>query len=60
MQQTIAYLASCPPEGTSALFVVVRDADPAAAVGALKPYKGRVYETSFDEETEEELRNVLK
>ncbi len=46
--------------GTSALFVVVRDADPAAAIGALKPYTGKVYETSFDEETEGELRRVLK
>ena len=46
--------------GSSALFVIVRDASPAAAIGALKPYEGNLYQTSFDAETEKELRHVLK
>jgi uncharacterized membrane protein len=45
--------------GTSALFVVVRDADPDVAVAALKPYKGTVRHTSFPPEAEEELRRIL-
>ena len=45
---------------SSALFVLVRDADPAAAMGTLRPYLGNLYQTSFDEETEKELRHVLK
>ncbi len=59
-KNTIKQVEADMQPGTSALFVVVQDADPAAAIGALKPYKGKVYETSFDEETQEELRNVLK
>jgi uncharacterized membrane protein len=46
--------------GSSALFVVVREAEPAAAMGALRPYRGNIYETSFDDETEKELRRILK
>jgi len=46
--------------GSSALFVILRDADPAAAMGALRPYEGNLYQTSFDEEIEKELRHVLK
>jgi len=45
--------------GTSALFVVVRDANPNAALAALKPYKGEVYQTSLPAEAEESLRRVL-
>jgi uncharacterized membrane protein len=45
---------------SSALFVVVREAEPAAAMGALRPYQGNIYETSFDDETEKELRRILK
>ncbi len=46
--------------GTSALFIVVRDANPNAAIAALKPYKGKVYHTSLPPEAEEELRRMLK
>lgn len=46
--------------GTSALFVIVRDAEPDVAVAALRPYKGTVLQTSFPPEAEEELRRILK
>jgi len=59
-KDTIKQVEADMQPGTSALFVVVRDADPAAAMGALRSYKGKVYETSFDEDTEGELRHVLK
>jgi uncharacterized membrane protein len=45
--------------GTSALFLIVREANPNAAMAALKPYKGTVRHTSFPPEVEEELRRVL-
>lgn len=45
---------------TSALFVVVRDSNPNAAIAALRPYKGEVFHTSLDPEAEETLRRVLK
>jgi len=45
--------------GTSALFFIVREANPNMALAALKPYKGTVRHTSFPPETEEELRRVL-
>ena len=44
---------------TSALFLIVRDANPAAVVAALKPYKGEGYHTSLDPEDEETVRRVL-
>lgn len=44
---------------TSALFIIVRDGNPNAAIAALKPYKGEVYHTSYDPEAEESLRHVL-
>ena len=45
--------------GTSALFIIVREANPNAALAALKPYKGTVRHTSVPPETEEELRRIL-
>jgi len=46
--------------GTSALFFILRDADPDVAMAALRPYKGTVRHTTFPSETEEELRRILK
>ena len=45
--------------GTSAVFFIVRDANPDAALAALKPYKGTVRHTSFPPEAEKELRHIL-
>jgi uncharacterized membrane protein len=44
---------------SSAIFVLVREANPVAAIAALKPYKGQVYHTSLPSEAEQELRDIL-
>jgi len=46
--------------GTSALFLIIRQANANAVVAALKPYKGQVLQTSLDPEDEETLRRVLE
>lgn len=46
--------------GTSALAVVFTDANAAALRGALEPYEGRIYQTTIDPETAEQLRSALK
>lgn len=46
--------------GSSALFFILRDAEPDVAMAALRPYKGTVRHTTFPPETEEELRRILK
>ena len=45
--------------GTSALFVLV-DANPAALVGAVRHFNGKVYQSTLDEETESQLEAALK
>ena len=45
-------------ENTSALFVI-GDGSPAAVVGALEPFKGKVYQTTVDSETEAQLQAAL-
>jgi uncharacterized membrane protein len=45
--------------GTSALFVITRDGNPAAVRAALEPFHGHVLQTSLDTEEEETLRRVL-
>jgi len=47
------------PNGSSAIFLLVRQADPNVALAALKPYKGHVYHTSLSTQGEESLRRVL-
>lgn len=45
--------------GSSALFLMARDADPEATAAALKPFKGKVYYSYLPEETEAQLREIL-
>ncbi len=45
---------------TSALFIIVREANPEAAIATLRPYKGEIYHTSLPPDMEETLRDVLK
>ncbi len=44
---------------SSALFLIVRDADESAALALLRNYHGRVLQTTLDSETEENLRRAL-
>ncbi len=46
--------------GTSALFVIVREANPEAVRAALKPFHGEIYQTTLSTEAEENLRDVLR
>ena len=45
---------------TSAIFLVVRDANPDVAIAALKPYKGKVLQTTLPPEAEAEVRRILE
>ena len=46
--------------GTSAIFFIVRDANPDYAIASLRPYKGNIYQTTLDPEAEQALRDELK
>jgi uncharacterized membrane protein len=46
--------------GSSALFVMVRSSDPDIAIAALRPYKGKVYQTTLPSDAEEQLQDALK
>lgn len=50
--------ASMEPD-TSAIFFIIKEANPTMALAALKPYKGEVYHTSLDSDDEEHLRKIL-
>ena len=45
--------------GTSALFVLVGNADPAAELAILRQFKGKVLQTNLSSEAEESLRKAL-
>ena len=45
-------------ENTSALFIV-GDGNASAVIGALEPYKGKVYQTTLDSEVEAQLQAAL-
>lgn len=45
--------------GTSAIFFVVREADPTMALAALRQYQGQVYHTNLDPDDEERLQKIL-
>lgn len=59
-QKFVKEVADDLEPNTSAIFFVIREANPDVAVAALKPYKGTVRQTSFPPEAEEELRRILK
>lgn len=44
---------------SSAIFIIVREADPTDAVALLRNYKGRVLQTTLDSEAEETLRKAV-
>ncbi|MEO8288482.1 MAG: DUF1269 domain-containing protein [Chloroflexota bacterium] len=46
--------------GTSALFFMFDDGDPAAIRAALEPFRGTLYQTTLSSETEETLRHALE
>jgi uncharacterized membrane protein len=46
--------------GSSALFVMVREAEPEAVFAALEPFQGEVYSTHLPEDSEEALRRALQ
>jgi uncharacterized membrane protein len=58
-QQFIDNVGEALEPGTSALFLVVREADPEAALAVLKAHKGKIYYTALSTETEESLRQAL-
>ena len=47
------------PPNSSALFFLLRDDEPDAAIAALEPYQGTVYHTSLSPEDEAMLREAL-
>lgn len=48
------------PLNSSALFILVRDAEPDTAIAALRPYAGTIYHTSLSPDDEETLRRALR
>lgn len=59
-QQFVQDVSASLQPNSSALFVIVRDADPTIAIAALEPYQGTLYHTTLDPSVEEELRHALK
>jgi uncharacterized membrane protein len=45
---------------TSALFLLISKGNKGTAVGALEPFQGKVYQTTFDPDFEKELKNALR
>jgi uncharacterized membrane protein len=46
--------------GKSALLILVRRGSPASIVGAMKPFKGKVLQTTLSSELEEQLQEALE
>jgi uncharacterized membrane protein len=45
--------------GSSALFIIIRNAEPAYALGVLEKYKGTLFQTNLPTELEDELRKEM-
>jgi uncharacterized membrane protein len=58
-QRFIKEVSEALQPGTSALFLIVREADPGVALSALERHTGTVYYTSLPVESEESLRQIL-
>ena len=58
-QKFVREVSAALTPGSSAIFVLVGEADPDIALAALKPYQGHVYHTSMATTAEQDLRAVL-
>jgi uncharacterized membrane protein len=45
---------------SSAIFLIVRDANPDYAIAAMRQFNGKIIQTTLDESAEENLRDALK
>lgn len=45
--------------GSSALFIIIRSAEPAYALGVLEKYKGKLFHTNLPSELEDQLRKEI-
>ncbi len=59
-QQFVRDVSASLQPNSSALFVIVRDADPTIALAALEPYQGTLYHTTLNPTVEAELRHALE
>jgi len=48
------------PPGSSALFLLAREADIRAVAGALEPFHGKLHQTTLDSDAEDALRRALQ
>ena len=58
-QQFVKEVSEDLKPGTSAIFFIVREANPNLTLAALRPYKGTVRHTTFPRTAEETMRRVL-
>lgn len=58
-QRFIDDVSAALEPGSSALFIMVREAEPDAVSEALEPFEGKIYYTALPTEAEEELRQLL-
>ncbi len=59
-QQFVKDVSTSLQPNSSALFVIVRDANPDIVIAALEPYQGTLYHTTLDPTVEAELREPLE